>query len=109
MRKIQIHGVEYFLCFNNTHISHFQAIKTKTNFLSNNKHLIGSAGKESVCSARETWAWSLGWEDPLEKEKATSSLVLSWPGEFHGLDSPRGLKESDTTYQLSLSIELTIY
>ena len=57
----------------------------------------------------ETWVRSLGWEDPLEKEKATSSLVLSWPGEFHGLDSPWGLKESDTIYQFSLSIELTIY
>ena len=26
-----------------------------------------------------------------------------WPGEFHGLYSPWGLKESDTTEQLSLS------
>ena len=32
----------------------------------------------------ETWVWSLGWEDLLEKGKAT--LVL-WPGEFHGLYS----------------------
>ena len=26
-----------------------------------------------------------------------------WPGEFHGLYSPQGCKESDTTEQLSLS------
>ena len=26
----------------------------------------------------ETWVPSLGWEDPLEKEKATHSSILSW-------------------------------
>ena len=26
----------------------------------------------------ETWVWSLGWEDPLEKEKATHSSILVW-------------------------------
>ena len=26
----------------------------------------------------ETWVWSLGWEDPLEKGKATNSSILSW-------------------------------
>ena len=26
----------------------------------------------------ETWVQSLGWEDPLEKEKATHSSVLAW-------------------------------
>ena len=34
---------------------------------------------------QETWVWSLGWEDPLEKGKATHSSL--WPGEFHGLYS----------------------
>ena len=27
---------------------------------------------------QETWVWSLGWEDPLEKEMATHSSVPSW-------------------------------
>ena len=27
---------------------------------------------------RETWVWSLGWEDPLEKAKATHSSILAW-------------------------------
>ena len=27
---------------------------------------------------RETWFWSLGWEDPLEKGKATHSSILAW-------------------------------
>ena len=48
----------------------------------------------------ETWVQSLGWEDPLEKGKATHSNIL--PGEFHGLYSPWGCKESDTTERLSL-------
>ena len=29
---------------------------------------------------------------------------MLWPGEFHGLYSPRGHKESDRTEQLSLSL-----
>ena len=44
---------------------------------------------------RDTWLQSLGWEDPLEKGKATHSSI--WPGEFHGLCSPWGRKESDMT------------
>ena len=32
---------------------------------------LGSAGKES-------WVRSLGWEDPLEKAKATHSSILAW-------------------------------
>ena len=27
---------------------------------------------------RETWVWSLGWEDSLEKGKATHSSILAW-------------------------------
>ena len=27
---------------------------------------------------RETWVWFLGWEDPLEKGKATHSSILAW-------------------------------
>ena len=30
----------------------------------------------------ETWVQSLGWEDPLEKEKLPTPVF--WPGEFHG-------------------------
>ena len=26
----------------------------------------------------ETWVWSLGWEDPLEKGKAIHSSILAW-------------------------------
>ena len=53
---------------------------------------------------RETWVQSLGWEDPLEKGKAAHSRL--WPGEFCGLCSPWGCKESDTTEGLSLPLSL---
>ena len=49
----------------------------------------------------ETWVRSLGWEDPLEKGNATTPVF--WTGEFHGLYSPWGCKESDMTESLSLS------
>ena len=48
----------------------------------------------------ETWVRSLGWEDPLEKGKATHSSI--WPGESQGPYSPWGLKELDTTEWLAL-------
>ena len=47
----------------------------------------------------ETWVPSLGWEDPLEKGKATHSIILAWRIPY----SPRGRKESNTAEQLSLS------
>ena len=44
---------------------------------------------KNLPAMRETWVWSLGWEDPLEKGTAThSSVLVFWPGEFHGLYSP---------------------
>ena len=49
-----------------------------------------------------TWVGSLGWEDPLVKGKATHPVF--WPGEFHGLYSPWGCTESDTTERLSVSL-----
>ena len=45
---------------------------------------------------RETWVRSLGWEDPLEKEKATHSSTLAWkiprmeePGRLQSMGSQR--------------------
>ena len=55
---------------------------------------------KNLPAVRETWIRSLSWEGPLEKGTATHSSI--WPGKFHGLDSPWGRKESDTTEQLSL-------
>ena len=37
-----------------------------------------SVGKEPACNAGDPWVRSLGWEDPLEKGKATHSSILAW-------------------------------
>ena len=57
-------------------------------------------GKESACQCGRCKIWSLGWEDPLEKEIATNFSILA--SESHGQRSltgysPRGPKESDMT------------
>jgi len=33
---------------------------------------------KNSCAMRETWVRFLGWEDPLEKVKATHSSILAW-------------------------------
>ena len=33
---------------------------------------------KNLPAIRETWARALGWEDPLEKRKATHSSILAW-------------------------------
>ena len=56
----------------------------------------------SLSLARGTF--SLCWEDPLEKERATHSGILAWetPGQRSLADyGPWGGKESDTIQQLS--------
>ena len=53
---------------------------------------------------QETWVWSLGWEDPLEKGTVAHSSLLTWriPWTIY---SPWGRKELDETGQLSLSLQ----
>ena len=59
----------------------------------------GSAGKEFACNVGD-----LGSLPGLGRslEKGTVPTPVFWPGEFHGLYSPCGCKESDTTERLSL-------
>ena len=52
---------------------------------------------------RKTQVWSLGWEDPLEKEMATHSSILAWRipwTEDPGRLQSTCLKEYDTTDRL---------
>ena len=59
---------------------------------------------------QKTWVRSLGREDPLEKEMATHSSILtwkiSWTQEPGGLQS-MGSQESGTTERLTLTYLLT--
>ena len=51
----------------------------------------GLSGKESTCqSMQEAWAWSLGQENPLEKEMATYSSILAW--KIPWTEEPGGLQ-----------------
>ena len=64
-----------------------------------------------LLAMQETWVWSLGGEDPLEKEMMTPPILL--PGKLHGLKfliaySPWGLKESDKTERLHFLFLLAI-
>ena len=53
---------------------------------------------------QETWVPSLGWKIFWRRERLPTPGF--WPGEFHGLYSPRSHKESDLTEWLSLSLLL---
>ena len=65
---------------------------------------------ESLPAMLESWVQPLGWEDPLEKERATHSSILArripWTEEPGGLQS-MGSKELDTTERLSVCIHLS--
>ena len=56
----------------------------------------------NLSAMQETWVRPLGWEDPLEKEMATTSVFL--PGKSHGqrslagyIPKSKGSQESDMT------------
>ena len=55
---------------------------------------------KNLPAIQETWVQSLGWEDPLEKGKATHSSILAWR---IPKTSPWSHKELDMTDQLSLT------
>ena len=56
---------------------------------------------KNLPTMQETWVRSLGWEDSLEKGKATHSSTLAWriPWSVQSV----GRKELDTIEQLSLT------
>ena len=59
----------------------------------------GSVGKESTCNAGDLGLIP-GWEDPLEKGKATHSSILAWRIPWTLICG--GRKESDTAERLSV-------
>ena len=61
----------------------------------------GSAGKASTCNSGDLGSIPGLGRSPGEGKGLPTPIF--WPGEFHGLYSPWGHKESDTTEQLSLS------
>ena len=59
---------------------------------------------KTLPAMQETQVRSRGGEDPLEKERATTPVLL--PGKFYG--QTWGHKESDTTELLTLSLSFTL-
>ena len=55
---------------------------------------------KNLPAMQKTCVWSLGWEDPLEKGKATFSSILTW--RIPWLVESMGLPDLDTTEQFSL-------
>ena len=64
----------------------------------------GSAGKESTCYAGDLDSIPGLGRSPGEGERLPTPVF--WPGEFHGLCSSWGHKESDMTEPLSLLYQL---
>ena len=62
----------------------------------------GSDGKVSACNAGDPGLIPGSGRSPGEGERLPTPVF--WPGEFQGLYSPWGHKESDTTEQLSLNL-----
>ena len=62
----------------------------------------GSAGKASACNAGDLGSVLELGRSPEERKGYPTPVFR--PGEFHGLYSPWGRKESDTTEQLSLHV-----
>ena len=46
----------------------------------------------NLLAVQETWVWSLGWEDPLEKGMTTHSSILAW--EMPWTEEPEGLQST---------------
>ena len=55
---------------------------------------------KNLPAVQESWVGRIPWR----RERLPTPVF--WPGEFHGLYSPWGGKESDTTERVSLSLSL---
>ena len=58
---------------------------------------------KNLPAMQEIWVWSPGWEEPMEKGRATHSSILAWriPSTLAGY-SPWSHKELGMTEQLTL-------
>ena len=66
---------------------------------------------KTLPAMQETWVQSLGWEDPMEKEKATHFSILAWripwteePGELQSVGWQRaGHNQKTNTFTFAKS------
>ena len=66
---------------------------------------------KNLPAMQDTWVWSLGQEDLLEKEMANHSSILAW--KILWTEEPVGLQsmwsQRDTTEQVTLSFSLYVH
>ena len=74
-------------------------ISDQHSILTNKQTLIAQLVKNPTC--RRPWFDS--WVRKISWRRERLPIPAFWPGELHGLYSPWGCKELDTTEQLSLS------
>ena len=68
-------------------------MKIRTGFISYlrfNRTSLGAQMVKNLLALQETWVQSLGWEYPLEKEKATHFSILAW--RIPWTEEPSGLQ-----------------
>ena len=59
---------------------------------------------------QETWVQSLGWEDPLEKGKATHSSILTWRISYNVMNlHPYFFRHSIRSNPFNLFVTSTVY
>ena len=98
---ISLHSKGLSRVFSNTTVQKHQFIGTQLSLESNSQPYM-TTGKTialTICSAEgpqlDPWVGKIPWR----RERLPTPEF--WPGEFHGLYSPRGRKESDTTEWLT--------
>ena len=60
------------------HSSKASILQCSAFFMVQFSHPYMTTGKTNPPAMQETWVLSLGWEDPLEKGKATHPSILAW-------------------------------
>ena len=96
-------GQSPLICNNWRHKHHLVNPTITLKYVYRQASLIAQLVK-NLPAVQETWVQFLSWEDPLEKEMATHSSILTWripwteePGRLQSMRS----QESDTTYGLN--------
>ena len=62
--------------YTNLHIQHDKYIQYA--FYATLRASLAAQLVKNLPAMQETWVWFLGWEDPLEKGKATHLSILAW-------------------------------
>ena len=67
---------------------------------------LGSTEGKASDEMWETWVWSMGWEDPLEKEMVTHSSILAW--RIPWTEEPGGLQSTGSPIRSIKSIHICV-